>query len=109
MNNASLWVLLASVAMLCLGHGLNGSLVSLAADQAQFSTSTTGIVMAGYSAGMLLSTFAAPRLVKSVGHVRTFGGLASMVSTVVLLFPLWVNPVFWFLLRILTEIGRAHV
>ena len=58
MNNASLWVLLASVAMLCLGHGLNGSLVSLSADQAQFSTSTTGFVMAGYSAGMLLSTFA---------------------------------------------------
>ena len=41
MNSASLWVLLASVAMLCLGHGLNGSLVSLAADQAQFSTFTT--------------------------------------------------------------------
>lgn len=102
MKNASLWVLLASAALLCLGHGLNGSLVSLAADQAQFSTSTTGLVMAGYSAGMLLSTFAAPRLVKSVGHVRTFGGLASIVSTVVLLFPLWANPVFWFLLRIVT-------
>ena len=102
MNNASLWVLLASAALLCLGHGLNGSLVSISADQAQFSTTTTGLVMAGYSVGMLLSTFAAPRLVKSVGHVRTFGGLASIVSTVVLLFPLWANPVFWFLLRIVT-------
>lgn len=102
MNNASLWVLLASVGMLCLGHGLNGSLVSLSADEAAFSTSTTGVVMAGYSAGMLLSTFAAPRLVKSVGHVRTFAGLASIVSTAVLLFPLWVNPVFWFVLRIVT-------
>ena len=45
MNNASIWVLLASVGMLCLGHGLNGSLVSLSADQAEFSTSTTGFVM----------------------------------------------------------------
>jgi len=102
MNNASLWVLLASVAMLCLGHGLNGSLVSLSADQAQFGTDVTGLVMAGYSAGMLLSTFVAPRLVKSVGHVRTFAGLASIVSTAVLLFPLWVDPVFWFVLRIIT-------
>lgn len=102
MNNASLWVLLASVAMLCLGHGLNSSLVSLAADQSSFGTSVTGFVMAGYSAGMLLSTFAAPRLVKSVGHVRTFAGLASIVSTAVLLFPLWVNPVFWLLLRIIS-------
>lgn len=104
MNNASLWVLLASVAMLCLGHGLNGSLVSLSADQAEFGTDVTGLVMAGYSAGMLLSTFIAPRLVKSVGHVRTFAGLASIVSTAVLLFPLWVNPVFWFLLRIATGV-----
>ncbi len=102
MNNASLWVLLASVAMLCLGHGLNGSLVSLSADQAKFGTDVTGLVMAGYSAGMLLSTFVAPRLVKSVGHVRTFAGLASIVSTAVLLFPMWVDPVFWFLLRIVT-------
>lgn len=102
MNNASLWVLLASVAMLCLGHGLNGSLVSLTADRAEFGTDVTGLVMAGYSAGMLLSTFVAPRLVKSVGHVRTFAGLASMVSTAVLLFPLWVDPVFWFVLRVVT-------
>lgn len=100
MNNASLFILLASVALLCLGQGLNGSLVSLAADQAQFGTDVTGFVMAGYSAGMLLSTWLAPRLVKSVGHERTFAGLASIVSTAVLLFPLFVEPIFWFLLRV---------
>lgn len=88
--------------MLCLGHGLSGSLISLSANQAEFGTDVTGFVMAGYSAGLLLSSFATPRLVKSVGHVRTFAGLASIVSTAVLLFPLWVNPVFWFVLRVIT-------
>jgi len=102
MNNPSLWVLLLSVAMLCLGHGLSGSLVSLAADKAEFGTDVTGIVMAGYSAGLLLSAWLTPRLVKSVGHVRTFAGLASTVSTAVLLFPLWVDPVFWTVLRVVT-------
>ena len=102
MNNLSLWVLLLSVAMLCLGHGLSGSLVSLAADKAEFGTDVTGIVMAGYSAGLLISAWLTPRLVKSVGHVRTFAGLASTVSTAVLLFPLWVDPVFWSLLRVIT-------
>ena len=102
MLNPSLWVLLLSVAMLCLGHGLSGSLVSLSADQAAFGTDVTGFVMAGYSAGLMLSSIAAPRLVKSVGHVRTFAGLASIVSTAVLLFPLWVNPVFWFVLRVIS-------
>lgn len=107
MINPALWVLLLSVAMLCLGHGLSGSLVSLSANQAQFGTDVTGFVMAGYSAGLLLSSFATPRLVKSVGHVRTFAGLASTVSTAVLLFPLWVDPVFWFLLRVISGLCIA--
>jgi MFS family permease len=98
----SLWILLVSVAMLCLGHGLSGSLVSLVANEAEFRTDVTGFVMAGYSTGLLLSAFLTPRLVRSVGHVRTFAGLASSVSTAVLLFPLWVDPVFWFLLRVVS-------
>jgi MFS family permease len=102
MARYSIWILLASVALLCLGHGLSGSLVSLAANQAEFRTDVTGFVMAGYSAGLLLSTFFTPRLVRSVGHIRTFSGLASIVSTAALLYPLWVEPVFWFLLRVIT-------
>ncbi|MFN4143483.1 MFS transporter [Aestuariivirga sp.] len=102
MIKPSLWILLLSVGLLCLGHGLSGSLVSLAANQAEFGTDVTGFVMAGYSAGLLVSTFITPRLVRNVGHVRTFAGLASTVSTAVLLFPLWHEPVFWFLLRVVT-------
>jgi MFS family permease len=102
MNNPSLWILLLSVAMLCLGHGLSGSLISLAANQAEFRTDVTGLVMAGYSAGLLVSAVLTPRLVRSVGHVRTFAGLASSASTAILLFPLWVDPAFWFLLRVVT-------
>ena len=91
-----------SAALLCLGHGLSGSLVSVTANAAEFGTDVTGFVMAGYSAGLLISTFITPRLVKSVGHVRTFSGLASIVSTAVLLFPLWVDPLFWFVLRLIS-------
>lgn len=102
MINPSLWILLVSVAMLCLGHGLSGSLISLAANQAEFRTDVTGFVMAGYSAGLLVSAVLTPRLVRNVGHVRTFAGLASSASTAILLFPLWVDPAFWFLLRVVT-------
>lgn len=102
MANFSLWTLLVSAALLCLGHGLSGSLVSVEANAAEFGTDVTGFVMAGYSAGLLISTFITPRLVKSVGHVRTFAGLASIVSTAVLLFPLWIDPIFWFVLRVIS-------
>jgi MFS family permease len=102
MARSSIWILLLCVAMLCLGHGLSGSLVSVQANAAQFSTDVTGFVMAGYSAGLLISTFLTPRLVKSVGHVRAFAGLASTVSTAVLLIPLWVDPIFWFMMRVVS-------
>jgi MFS family permease len=105
MIDRSLAVLLVCVAMLCLGHGLSGSLVSLVSDQNNFGSDVTGFVMAGYSVGLLASTVLAPRLVKSVGHVRTFAGLASTASTAVLLFPLWVDPLFWFVLRVVTGLS----
>ncbi len=60
MASFSLWILMLCVAMLCLGHGLSGSLVSVAADANEFGTDVTGFVMAGYSAGLLISTFLTP-------------------------------------------------
>lgn len=102
MAGFSIWILLLCVGLLCLGHGLSGSLVSVQADAANFGTDVTGLVMAGYSAGLLLSTFLTPRLVRSVGHVRAFAGLASVASTVALLFPLYVDPLFWFAMRLIS-------
>jgi MFS family permease len=107
MATFSLWTLLVSAALLCLGQGLSGSLVSVEANAAEFGTDVTGFVMAGYSAGLLISTFVTPRLVRSVGHVRTFSGLASIVSTAVLLFPLWADPLFWFVLRLISGLCVA--
>jgi MFS family permease len=99
MRAASLWILMVSVALLCVGHGLNGSLIGVRASDAEFGPAMTGIIMSGYSAGLLLSSYITPGLVRQVGHVRVFAGLASLVSTAVLLVPLWVEPWFWFAMR----------
>lgn len=100
MGKYSIWVLLVCVALLCLGHGLHGSLVAVRASGENFAPDVTGFIMSGYSVGLLLSSFLTPRLVKSVGHVRTFAGLASIASTAVLLMPLWINAPFWFSMRV---------
>ena len=55
--------------------------------------------MSGYFAGLLLSSIVTPRIVQSVGHIRVFAAFASVVSTAVLLIPLWVQPTWWFLMR----------
>ena len=95
----SVWVLLLGVAILSLGHGLHGSLVGVRASAENFDAATTGLIMSGYFAGLLLSSIVTPRIVQSVGHIRVFAAFASVVSTAVLLIPLWVEPIWWFLMR----------
>jgi MFS family permease len=96
-----IWPLLVGIALLALGNGLQGSLVGILAAVADFSTTTTGIIMSGYFAGVLASAFITPRIVSQVGHIRVFAAYASVVSTAVLLIPIWVNPFWWLAMRVM--------
>ena len=95
----SVGVLLLAVAILSVGHGLHGSLVGVRAQAENFDAATTGLIMSGYFAGLLASSSVTPRIVQSVGHIRVFAAFASVVSTAVMLIPLWVNPIWWFFMR----------
>lgn len=96
------WPLLLGVAILMLGHGLQGTLLGVRANLARFSTATTGVVMSGYYVGLLLGSLSAPGLVARVGHVRVFAALLSLASAAVLLHALLVEPAAWFAMRLLT-------
>ena len=97
----SIWPLFVGVLLLNLGHGLQASLVSLQASALNFSSTTTGVVMAGFYVGLFASSMFSPRLIGKVGHIRVFAAYASMVSTAILLIPLWGNPVWWFAMRVI--------
>jgi MFS family permease len=98
-NTRQVWALLLGVTILALGNGLHGSLVGIRSAAENFDTTTTGFIMSGYSLGLILSAYLTPRLVTYVGHIRVFAAFASIVSTAVLLIPLWVDPLFWFAMR----------
>ncbi len=95
----SLWALLFGFALLTLGNGLQGTLLGVRAAMEEFGPFVTGIVMAGYSLGLLAGSITTPALVSYVGHIRVFAALASVVSTAVLLLAVFVNPVWWFVMR----------
>jgi MFS family permease len=101
-NTRQVWALLLGVTILALGHGLHGSLVGIRSAAENFDTTTTGFIMSGYSLGLILSAYLTPRLVTYVGHIRVFAAFASIVSTAVLLIPLWIDPLFWFAMRFVT-------
>lgn len=100
----SLIALLSSYGILLLANGLFGTLVSLRSKSVDFPDAVIGIVLAGYFAGLLFSSFYAARIVASIGHIRAFALFASLASTVALGHLLWVNPVFWGLLRVVSGI-----
>ncbi len=95
----SLLALLSSHGILLLANGLFGTIVSLRTKTVGFPDAVIGIVLACYFAGLLLSSFYAAKVVARIGHIRAFALFASLASTVALGHLLWVNPLYWGVLR----------
>lgn len=98
----SISALLLGAAMLLWGNGLQGILLPIRASIEGFSTSTIGLIASAYSLGFVVSCRYAPRIVRRVGHIRSFAVLAAIGACVVLLFVLVVDPLAWVLLRMLS-------
>ncbi len=101
---ASCWALLLGMGLLMLGNGLQGSLLGLRASMEGFHTATTGLVMTGYFVGFLVGSYLVPGMVRRVGHIRVFAALASIT---VLAHAVWIEPVGWTLVRLVTGFAYA--
>ncbi len=104
---ASCWALLLGMSLLMLGNGLQGSLLGLRAAIENFPTTVTGFVMSGYFIGLFLGSMLAPRFVGRVGHVRVFAALASLASASVLVHVIFLDPITWTAMRIVTGLSYA--
>ncbi len=96
------WALLLGMALMMIGNGLQASLVGLRATLEGFSTTTTGLIMSGFYVGFMLGSILTPLALGRVGHVRVFAALAALGSIAALVHAVFVEPVSWTLMRILT-------
>lgn len=103
----SAWALLLGLAFLMLGNGLQGTLLGVRASLEGFSTQTTGFVMTGYYVGFLIGSTLGPKLVKNVGHIRVFAALASILSAAMLSHSIFIEPVTWFTIRVMSGFAVA--
>ncbi len=97
----SILTLLIGIAILLAGNGLVSTLLGVRGGLEGFSSSTLGLIMAGYFSGFVAGTFIVPRLIRRAGHVRTFAALASVCSVTVLSHGLFVDPIVWLVARAL--------
>lgn len=98
----SIGALLISAAILLAGGGLLSTLTGIRAEIEGFPLSTIGLLLSGYYIGFVSSCFATPKLVQRVGHIRVFAALASLTAGAVMMHVMAVQPVIWFILRVIT-------
>lgn len=101
--------LLVSMAILQLGTGLFGTLLGYRASLEGFSREAIGGLMAAYYLGFMIGTHLSVRLIAAVGHIRTFAATAAMVSVVVLVHPIVIEPFVWAGLRFIAGIAIAGI
>jgi MFS family permease len=99
--------LLLGASLLLLGSGLLNTLLAIRGGLEAYPDDTMGLIMSGYFVGFFVGTFIALPLIQRVGHIRAFTCCAALASCSVLLHVLFVNPLGWLLLRIMT--GAALV
>lgn len=95
------WALLFGMTLLMIGNGLQGTVLGVRGDAEGMSPSVLGFVMSAYFLGFLGGTQVTPYLLRKVGHVRVFAALASMISAAFILYAAVVDPIAWFLMRVL--------
>ena len=95
------WTLFLGLLLLMISNGLLVTLLTLRGAELGFSQTTIGIMQACYPLGALFGCVVVPRLIEQVGHIRTFGALASLCSTAALIHMLTQDPFSWSAMRFL--------
>ncbi|MDC3311604.1 MFS transporter [Alphaproteobacteria bacterium] len=98
----STWPLFFGLMLIMIGNGIQLILIGLRSSAAGYSNLLTGIMMGGYFLGIFIGSIIVPKTLSQVGHIRTFGALAAIASSSVLLHVIFTNPVAWTILRTVT-------
>ena len=104
---APLAALLFSTALLLMGNGLLVVLLPVRAAAENFATLEVGVLGAAYFLGFAIGCLAGPRVIRRVGHVRTFAAMVSLASAMVLAHAMVLAPVAWWLGRAVTGLCLA--
>ena len=101
--------LLATAGILIGGNGLQGTFIALRGSHEGFSPALIGMIGAGYSVGFAIGCIYVTRLLRQIGHIRTFSAMAAIAASCSLSMSLIIDPIFWLLMRFLIGIAVASL
>lgn len=91
-----------SLILMILGTGLFTTFISVRLDMAGASDMVIGIVSSAFYAGVLAGSLRSLRWIARFGHLRSLVALCAAQSAVILLHALWLDPIYWGILRLLS-------
>ena len=103
------WALFIGFAILATAHGFQGNLLGVRAVIEKFNYLAVGALFSGYFLGYFIGAFYCPKLINSVGHIRTFSAFASLASLSALIHVTFVNPYVWIFGRFLTGFSMIAI
>jgi MFS family permease len=95
------WALFLGLGFMLVGAGLFGTLITVRAELSGSSSITVGALAAAYYAGFLIGSRTVVRILGSVGHIRVYAALASVLAAAILAAGLTSHPLIWIVLRLL--------
>ncbi|EKV26276.1 Twin-arginine translocation pathway signal [Caenispirillum salinarum AK4] len=104
---AAIGALLLSVAIMVMGNGLQGTLITVRANIEAFNAAEIGLLVSGYYAGFIAGCWAAPHMVVRVGHIRTFAAMSVIAAATILIYPIIVEPWVWWVMRAIAGLALA--
>lgn len=99
--------LLLGFALLSLGNGMFGTLLTVRMLLEAFSTPLIGQIQAAFYIGFAAGTLFGAPVVEQVGHIRAFAVFAAVMASSVLGHALFVDAFFWALLRTIEGFSLA--
>lgn len=99
--------LLLGTLFLLVASGIQSMVMPLRGQWEGFSVSELGLLGTGWASGFVAGCLIAPRIIGRVGHVRAFAVFASLSAVVASVSGLIIDPLPWFLMRVVTGFVMA--
>jgi len=90
---------------LMMSLGLLTTFVSLKLTIEGISTQVAGLIVTSYFIGVIVGSLYCKRLIKSVGHIRSFCAFAAIITSMVMLHGLYMSAAAWALFRFFSGIA----
>ena len=96
------WGLFTGLTFLMISAGSFSTLLGIRAELEKLPTIISGGITTAYYAGFLIGSWYSLRALRSVGHIRVYAALASLLSASILVTGLFDSPIIWLIMRVST-------